>query len=564
MTNGQSVKAQTLVGLMSACMVAANVQAGVHNVKLDTSPDRQRTGLSVDMKRIGTVAPRSVYDIGSCGKWSVGCEILDRDFADFKEYCEFYEPLGIRSVRLQSGWAKTERVRGVYDFKWLDGLVDFFHARGFEIMIEPGYCNPIYDCGGAKGGWDLGTGFPRTEEGLAAWDRYVTKLVDRYRDRVSAWSMWNEASNLWDRKGRPEYAEPEESARFCNRTAKLVLSRQPEARIAIFTLGSDASKDPKGRFLERALPAIPKEDLARYTWIIVHGYCYRPEDAQPGIDRIRALIAEFAPNLKIRQGEQGCPSEGIVSFALPYAPWSEISQAKWFMRRMLFDCGNGIQSHVYTMSDFVHEGVYVNSINNKGLIRGNLDRETIGVKRSYYAVQNVVSVFDDTVNLSGRPAFTNFDWTIRFNEYAKPDGRPVLAFWCDKEPGGRWFHDNPPGGGRPGDSFETRPTVFFSTAKPMEHPVWVDLFSGRIYELPASDVQGSRSGTMYVNVPVYDSPCLLTERSVVIDDVKPPTVTVEEMVRKAKSDISTYDAGPKVKRQGVMNGSAARQKGLDI
>ena len=544
--------------------LAIVVRAGVNNVQLDLSPDRQPTGLELGMKRIGTISPRSTYDIGACDKWSVGCEILDRDFAKFSEYCEFYEPLGIRSVRLQSGWAKTERERGVYDFKWLDELVDFFVARGFEVLVEPGYCNPLYACGGAKGGWDLGTGFPRTKEGLEAWDRYVTELVRHFDGRVRDWSMWNEASNLWLRKGHPEYAEPEETARFCRHTANLILGLQPKARIAIFTLGSPASLDASGAFLKRALPVIPKEDYARYTWIIIHGYRYRPEDAQPGIDTLRRLLAQYAPNLRIRQGEQGCPSEGISSFALPNAPWSEISQAKWFMRRMLFDCGNGIQSHVYTMSDFLHQGVYVNSINNKGLIRANLDRETVAVKRAYYAVQNVVSVFDDTVNLVRKPAMRNFDWTIRFNEYAKDDGRPVYVFWCDNVATGEDMRGSPANGGRPGDGFATRPAVFVTSAGPMANPVWVDLFSGRIYEFPKKDMHASKSGTMYVNVPVYDSPCLLTERSVVIDDVKPPVKPFREIVEKAVSDGAKIGGRPKAKVEGVMKTVGPRQSGLDI
>ncbi len=59
-----------------------------------------------------------------------GCECLDRDFASFEEYREFLPPLGIRKIRLQAGWAKCEKVRGVYDFKWLDDIVDWVIAPG--------------------------------------------------------------------------------------------------------------------------------------------------------------------------------------------------------------------------------------------------------------------------------------------------------------------------------------------------------------------------------------------------------------------------------------------------
>ena len=68
---------------------------------------------------------------------------------------------------------------------------------------------------------------------------------------------------------------------------------------------------------------------------------------------------------------------------------------------------------------------------------------------------------------------------------------------------------------RPGDSFETAPQVFKVTdgRPPLKDPVWVDLFSGRVYDLPWRDVSDSPDAVYYMHVPVYDSPCLLVERS---------------------------------------------------
>ena len=66
---------------------------------------------------------------------------------------------------------------------------------------------------------------------------------------------------------------------------------------------------------------------------------------------------------------------------------------------------------------------------------------------------------------------------------------------------------------RPGDSFATRPHVFKWTGAPLKDPVWVDLLTGAVYEFPKKDVCVSANSTRYVNVPIYDSPCLLAERS---------------------------------------------------
>ena len=69
---------------------------------------------------------------------------------------------------------------------------------------------------------------------------------------------------------------------------------------------------------------------------------------------------------------------------------------------------------------------------------------------------------------------------------------------------------------RPGDSFETRPAVFKVAGPPLSNPVWVDLFTGAVYEIPEENVVQSGEFTRYIDIPVYDSPCVITERSVVL------------------------------------------------
>ena len=56
----------------------------------------------------------------------------------------------------------------------------------------------------------------------------------------------------------------------------------------------------------------------------------------------------------------------------------------------------------------------------------------------------------------------------------------------------------------------------------MKEPVWVDLLTGRVYEVPAENVLASASGTVYVDVPCYDSPAVLTERRVLSIQLKQP------------------------------------------
>ena len=487
--------------MMAALVAAISATAGV---EISTSADRVESPLRVNMKGVGTLAPRGVKDIRS-SNWTLGCEVLDRDFAKFDEYKRFLAPLGIKKIRLQAGWAKCERVKGVYDFSWLDHQVDFALAQGIAPMLETDYGNPVYEGGG---GWDLAGGFPTSEEGLAGWDAWVDALSKHFSGRVKDWAMWNEPDI-----GTPKKT-PAAIAAFNVRTAKIIRRNVPNAYIAGLSLARN-----KAEFLEECLKEMG-EDVKLFDSIIYHGYAPAPEMSYDQVEAQKAVLAKYNPAAKMRQGENGCPSEMATRFALSNIPWSEYSQAKWDMRRMLGDLGHDVESSVFTICDFNHTG---REINLKGLLRANEEKEVIAVKRAYYAVQNVVSVFDDTLTRVPESGFSTKDCTVCTYEYRKADGARVFVFWTcaettrkvDKEkepllPAGKQFV---PVYERPGDSFATRPHVFKWIGAPLKDPVWVDLLTGAVYEFPKKDVCVSANSTRYVNVPIYDSPCLLAERS---------------------------------------------------
>ena len=48
---------------------------------------------------------------------------------------------------------------------------------------------------------------------------------------------------------------------------------------------------------------------------------------------------------------------------------------------------------------------------------------------------------------------------------------------------------------------------------PLKDPVWVDLVTGWVYEIPAENQIKHADGITFVRIPVYDSPCFVTERS---------------------------------------------------
>ena len=87
--------------------------------------------------KIGQVEPKHSLDVNH-SKIGLGFEKLDRDVFDPEIAYDKVEELGIKWIRIQSGWQKTETEPGVYHFEWLDKIVDNLIARGLKPWIQIG------------------------------------------------------------------------------------------------------------------------------------------------------------------------------------------------------------------------------------------------------------------------------------------------------------------------------------------------------------------------------------------------------------------------------------------
>jgi hypothetical protein len=476
---------------MAVVAYCATWSAAVAGPKIDTSPDRAKTPLNPGLKQIGTIKPRAATEIAG-SNWTLGCETLDRDFADYQQYKEYIVPLGIKTIRLQGGWAKTEKVKGSYNFAWLDTIVSDAHGRGLNILLETDYGNPIYEGGG---GADLAGGFPTSEEALAAWDCWVEAMAKHFKGKVRDWAMWNEPDINKKHK-------PEDIAAFNIRTAEIIKRVIPDARIAGLSL---ASSSPK--LLENCLKALAEKDkVDLFHWFIYHGYEFNPDNSYQKVEELKATLAKFSTKAKMRQGENGCPSETATKFALSNHPWTEFSQAKWDLRRMLGDLGHDVESAVFTICDFNHTG---REINRKGLLHATADKKVDGIKLAYYAVQNCVAVFDNTLERVKQPAVgVMYDKsTASFAYRNKKTGQGLVVLW-----------DN---SGVPDDAFVTRPAQVVVKSLAIKEPVWVDLVSGRVYEIQPDRVVKAAAFTIFKDIPFYDAPVLIAEKSALAFQTKP-------------------------------------------
>ena len=95
------------------------------------------------MTYLGKLKTRRSTEIKS-SPFGVGFECLDRDMWDKEQAWPVIDGLGIKWARVQTGWAKCEKKEGVYDFAWLDEIVDKLIERGVQPWLSFSYGNPVY------------------------------------------------------------------------------------------------------------------------------------------------------------------------------------------------------------------------------------------------------------------------------------------------------------------------------------------------------------------------------------------------------------------------------------
>ena len=473
--------------LMFSLVAAVACGARAYPV-IDDTPTRVQTTLKVDMTLVGTLRPKAVGEI-SASRWTIDCAGMDREHVDWRAIREYVAPLGIARMRQQAGWARCEKDPGKYDFAWLDQAVFDAKKMGIDTWLELSYGNPAYPGGGGR---QLSAGLPVSEEALAAWDRWVEAIVTHYKGVVRDFCIWNEPD--LNRSNDPKFV-----VQFAIRTAEIIKRIEPEARIDAFAL-CFANRKFVEPFLKE-LARLGKTDL--FSSVAYHHYSENPDAGDAKVESCKKVIAKYAPGLKMKEGEGGTQSEWCRNGALSRIHWSELTQAKYNLRRALGDLGHGDDTEVFHICDLE----YRTSGFHDGLVRYGL-LKTAGqakgfrvykVKMSYYAVQNAVSVFNDaltcldykTTSTVSDPERTYVcDWVDRRT------GTPLAVFWDRLR--------------RPSDENVTRTVELRIKAKPFKKSAWVDVLTGDVFTIPAAKVRKDGEWTVY-SVPCYDSPAFVTD-----------------------------------------------------
>lgn len=473
---------------------------------IDTSANRVKTDFSINFKRIGTLKPKNTNEIKS-SNWIIGCETLDRDLTDYEQYKTYLVPLGIKRLRMQAGWAKTEKTKGQYDWEWLDRIINDAAARGLEPWLETGYGNPIYEGGG---GINLSAGIPSSPEALKAWDKWVAALVNRYKGKVKDWEVWNEPNF-----GDNEINTPEKVAELNIRTAEIIKKIQPNAKISGLAMGHIDLK-----YADKFFKVIhQKGKMGLFDNMTYHDYVYNPDANYGKVADLRRVLEKYSKTVKLRQGENGSPSFGGANRgAIGDYDWSELSQAKWNIRRMLGDLGHDIESSILGIIEMNYGATSgpITRMNVKGIIESDTSKRAIRPKMAYYAMQNVASVFDDNLNRIKRLEAThNVNAKIEKDEikYNKGTDRSIVVYGYEHKNTKKqlftiWNNEYIP----TNTNISNNQNITILNGN-FDQPVYVDMLTGAIYEIPENQIDRKGAKTVFKQLPIYDSPILIADKS---------------------------------------------------
>ena len=482
------------------------------NSNWDFIPLTTSVNTDISFPRIGTVRKKKPVDF-SKSPFGIGCETLDRELWDPKEIYPWMNSLPVKWARLQTGWARVEKVKGIYDWLWLDESVDGLLERGFKPFFNVGYGNTNYTEG------DMGYHPLVSDESYSAWKKFVEKLTVRYKDKIQYFEIWNEPNlkSYW----KPGEVDPEKYVRLVRDTAKIIRENCPAAVI----IGGVLSRLP----FDFIRPLFEKGLGKEIDIFSFHPYGVLPESYVDQVIALRKFINQYNPAIKIWQGECGYPSEPNSTGFAGEPPWTETIQAKIMLRRLVTDCSLGIDMSLWFLIVDLHDYPKgTGNVNYKGILRV---KPEIKPKLAFSALQNLGSTLYGDVHVRNAQIYCNESSTMTAEEQYRTfgagekismkniystclnsSGGKILAFWeivraadtCDDENIDLFLWD------WEGEGYN--------------EPVLVDLMTGSIYDLAGNCKRINDNGKWRINheaqvfekLPLRDYPLFIMEKNMVI------------------------------------------------
>ncbi len=460
------------------------------------------------MIRVGEVAAVTAAQVKS-SPIGLGFEKLDRGVFDPEKAYDKVAALGVKWIRIQAGWARTEKVKGVYDFGWLDEIVDNLLRRGLQPWVCLCYGNGLYNAEAAQVFGAVGCPPITSDEEKKAWHEYVAALTERYRGKIGWYEVWNEPDGRWCWKhgvSGTEYGE------LVKATAAAIKAGDPGAKV----IGGSMCLAGL-RWMNEVFQTGAAACMDAFTY-----HAYSPDEVG-GFQRVhslRALCHAYNPKMEIIQGETGTQSRGDGAGALAGGAWTPRRQAKFLARHMIADLFDEVKfASYFSCMDMIE------ALNGKvgdkasyldygyfGVLGADFDADGVCTgeytpKPSYRTLQVIAALFREEFSRAELPVFIasqNSQRLLRGEDSAKdlicggfrkPNGSAAFAYWKSTEL----------------LTTEYEATISFEVAALPEKMRLIDLYDGGIYQIPQKLIEADGHGHYLLrNLPLRDYPLLLT------------------------------------------------------
>ena len=470
--------------------------------------------------KMGKIATKTALDVKKT-PFGIGFEKLDRDVFDPEKAYDKISKVGAKWVRLQSGWQRTEKEEGVYDFAWLDTIVDNLIERGMTPWLCLCYGNGLYDdfakeIFGAAGCPPIYDDRQRT-----AWKNYVAATVKHFKGRIEYYEVWNEPDGIWCwKKG----INATELGEFTVATADAIRSADSCAKV----IGGVVWDRRLGYICEALATGMGKKIDA----ISFHEYTPNEQRVYERVESLRALGRMYNPDMQIIQGESGSQSKSTGQGALRGGAWTEKKQAKQLLRHALADVKSRVMfSSYFSCMDMIE------ALNGKagdvasyldygyfGLLSADFDENGFSTgeytpKMSYYAYQNLCAMICDDFAVAELPVLITPAGNSRRNQgpdftksnidtvgIRKPNGSSAYFYWYTSDI----------------MTTEVEGTTSLEIYDPTGTVKLIDVMDGSVYPIPEDMIENLPGGCRKINfLPVKDYPmALVCGDFVEIEEVK--------------------------------------------
>ncbi len=399
------------------------------------------------LNKIGSLAPVSAAEVPE-SRLGIGFEKLDRAVFEPERAYDKLAAIGVKWVRIQSGWQRTERVKGVYSFDWIDSIVDNLIARGMIPWVCLCYGNDLYSEQAQTVFGAVGCPPIYTDEEKKAWHDYCVAFAKHFADRVKYYEIWNEPEGMYSWKPMPD---PITLGQFNIDTARAVREGNPDA----YLIGG-AFCSPWVHYHMKAMKTGMANEIDAISY---HEYVYDESNVRQKIRAMRGVCNLTNPKLEIVQGESGAQSRAGGHGALAGGSWTQEKQAKILLRHLVSDlledvkftsyfttvdmieALNGVVGNKASYLDYGYFGVLAADFDENGVSTGDYTP-----KKSYYALQNLASLLGGKLDVLDLPVFIQGDFaphtggvrSVTFQQalsggFCLANGSYAFAYWKPAE-----------------------------------------------------------------------------------------------------------------------------------